>query len=547
MSRMMPNVHSQWPKQPHRQHYAQPPPPPQQQQQQQYYPSAPSSAATPSLFAGTTRSSISSAYSHASPGVTHYPPPPEPDVSLDQLLESAYASDAPSPPTLGSGLLAGVDMNAFVGDIDMDILGVDLDLGVAPPYDHAMDEFFGKMHDLGLDPTQAARVPPVEPLPPVPHQIQHHHHVQPQITQPQSRVQHPPRPQPQQEQAPPAQQERTPMLSGRKDKRKLNNYSLKDFRILHTLGTGSFGRVHLACSRHNHRHYAIKVLNKSKVVQQKQVEHTNSERAVLATVRHPFIVNLWGTFQDINNLFMVMDFVPGGELFTLLRKSRRFPSPVAKFYTAEVVLAIDYLHGHDIIYRDLKPENILLGADGHIKLTDFGFAKHVPDITWTLCGTPDYLAPEIVNQKSYNKSVDWYAVGILLYEMLAGAPPFFSEEPNPMRLYEKIRAGRIEYPRHFEPGAVNLMRGLLVTDLSLRLGNMIGGSKDVFNHPWFSEVPWERLANKEVQPPYVPQLGGDGDASQFERYNEEDTGQYGQMTGRDPHAGLFNDFGPPSV
>ncbi|KAJ1299778.1 hypothetical protein OPQ81_011994 [Rhizoctonia solani] len=525
----MSNLHAQWPKQPHRQQYP-------QQQPQQYYPSAPSSAATPSLFAGTTRSSISSAYSHASPGVTHYPPPPEPDVSLDQLLESAYASDAPSPPNIDSGLLAGMDVNALVGDLHMDMLGMDIDMGVAPPYDHAMDEFFGKMHDLGLDPTQVARVPPVEPLPAVPtHQMPPQLHVPPQITQQSqpSRSQ-----QPQQQ----PQQDRTPMLSGRKEKRKLNNYSLKDFRILHTLGTGSFGRVHLACSRHNHRHYAIKVLNKAKVVQQKQVEHTNSERAVLATVRHPFIVNLWGTFQDVNNLFMVMDFVPGGELFTLLRKSR-----VTKFYTAEVVLAIDYLHGHEIIYRDLKPENILLGADGHIKLTDFGFAKHVPDITWTLCGTPDYLAPEIVNQKSYNKSVDWYAVGILLYEMLAGAPPFFSEEPNPMRLYEKIRAGRIEYPRHFEPVAVNLMRGLLVTDLSLRLGNMIGGSKDVFNHPWFAEVPWERLANKEVQPPYVPQLGGDGDASQFERYNEEDTGQYGQMTGRDPHAGLFTDFGPLSI
>ncbi|KAG8728233.1 camp-dependent protein kinase catalytic subunit [Ceratobasidium sp. 423] len=538
MSRMMPNMHAQWPKQPHRQHYAQQPQQPQQPQQ--YYPSAPSSAATPSLFAGTTRSSISSAYSHASPGVTHYPPPPEPDVSLDQLLESAYASDAPSPPTIDSGLLAGMDVNALVGDLNMDMLGMDMDMGAAPPYDHAMDEFFGKMHDLGLDPSHAARVPPVEPLPvvPTPQQIQPQQLVQPQVRQQQPQPQSTPQP---------GQQERTPMLSGRKDKRKLNNYALKDFRILHTLGTGSFGRVHLACSRHNHRHYAIKVLSKAKVVQQKQVEHTNSERAVLALVRHPFIVNLWGTFQDVNNLFMVMDFVPGGELFTLLRKSRRFPSPVAKFYTAEVVLAIDYLHGHDIIYRDLKPENILLGADGHIKLTDFGFAKHVPDITWTLCGTPDYLAPEIVNQKSYNKSVDWYAVGILLYEMLAGAPPFFSEEPNPMRLYERIRAGRIEYPRHFEPGAVDLMRGLLVTDLSLRLGNMIGGSKDVFNHHWFSEVPWERLANKEVQPPYVPQLGGDGDASQFERYNEEDTGQYGKMTGRDPHAGLFTDFGPLGI
>ncbi|KAG8689500.1 camp-dependent protein kinase catalytic subunit [Ceratobasidium sp. 394] len=408
----------QWPKQPHRAHYTQQHL--QQQHPQQYYPSAPSSATTPSLFAGTTRSSISSAYSHASPGATHYsaPPQPEPDVSLDALLESAYG-DAPSPPTLDSGLLAGLGV-----DIPVDMMGMDLDLGAIldqqPPqaYDaRAMDEFFGKMHDLGIDTgATQTRDGAVNTL--------------------------------MQSAAPSVSGPATPMLSRapKKEKRKLNNYTLKDFRILHTLGTGSFGRVHLACSRHNHRHYAIKVLNKSKVVQQKQVEHTNSERSVLATVRHPFIVNLWGTFQDVNNLFMVMDFVPGGELFTLLRKSKRFPSPVAKFYSAEVILAIDYLHSHDIIYRDLKPENILLGADGHIKLTDFGFAKHVPDITWTLCGTPDYLAPEIVNQRPYNKSVDWYAVGILLYEMLAGCPPFFSEEPNPMRLYERIRAGRIEYP-----------------------------------------------------------------------------------------------------
>ncbi|KAB5593266.1 Serine/Threonine kinase catalytic domain containing protein [Ceratobasidium theobromae] len=473
-----------------------------------------STPTTPSLFGGTTRSSISSAYSHASPAA-HYPVQTDQDVSLDALIENVYGV-ASSPPTIDSGLLAGIN------DIPMDMIGVDIDMGaVSQTYDaRAMDEFFGKMHELGIDTGNPVSRPPTAP---------------------------PPVPQPQQQPQPQVPLEPTPMLSGRKEKRRLNNYSLKDFKILHTLGTGSFGRVHLACSRHNHRHYAVKVLNKAKVVQQKQVEHTNSERSVLATVRHPFIVNLWGTFQDVNNLFMVMDFVPGGELFTLLRKSRRFPSPVAKFYTAEVVLAIDYLHSHDIIYRDLKPENILLGADGHIKLTDFGFAKHVPDITWTLCGTPDYLAPEIVNQKSYNKSVDWYAVGILLYEMLAGAPPFFSEEPNPMRLYERIRAGRIDYPRFFEAGAVDLMRGLLVTDLSLRLGNMSGGSADVFNHRWFAEVPWERLANKEVQPPYVPQLGGDGDASQFERYNEEDVSQYGQTVGRDPHGSLFTDFGPLSL
>jgi protein kinase A len=185
-------------------------------------------------------------------------------------------------------------------------------------------------------------------------------------------------------------------------------YSLGDFTIQRTLGTGSFGRVHLVQSKHNQRFYAVKVLKKAQVIKMKQVEHTNDERRMLQQVKHPFLITLWGTFQDSKNLYMVMDFVEGGELFSLLRKSQRFPNPVAKFYAAEVTLALDYLHSHNIIYRDLKPENLLLDRHGHLKITDFGFAKEVPDITWTLCGTPDYLAPEVVASKGYNKSVDWY-------------------------------------------------------------------------------------------------------------------------------------------
>ena len=211
-------------------------------------------------------------------------------------------------------------------------------------------------------------------------------------------------------------------------------YSLTDFALQRTLGTGSFGRVHLVQSNHNQRYYAIKVLKKAQVVKMKQVEHTNDERRMLQKCKHAFLVTLWGTFQDSKNLYMVMDFVEGGELFSLLRKSqvgdidfftyyyqfysfheymssryqKRFPNPVAKFYAAEVTLALDYLHSQHIIYRDLKPENLLLDRHGHLKITDFGFAKEVPDITWTLCGTPDYLAPEVVAaSKGYNKSVDW--------------------------------------------------------------------------------------------------------------------------------------------
>ena len=155
----------------------------------------------------------------------------------------------------------------------------------------------------------------------------------------------------------------------------------------------------------------------------KQVEHTNNEQRLLLAIQHPFIVNLWGRFQDAQNLYMVMDFVHGGELFTLLRRSRvcalswfrnsevlivgaqRFPEPVSKFYAAEVALALDYLHSADIIYRDLKPENILLHSDGHIKLADFGFAKYCPNTTWTLCGTPDYLAPEVCTAFACHPSV----------------------------------------------------------------------------------------------------------------------------------------------
>ncbi|KAK4704175.1 protein kinase A, partial [Phenoliferia sp. Uapishka_3] len=333
----------------------------------------------------------------------------------------------------------------------------------------------------------------------------------------------------------------TPSQASSTSRKTSSRYNLADFTFIRTLGTGSFGRVHLVRSQHNSRSYAVKVLSKERVVKMKQVEHTNSEREMLERVRHPFLVNLWGTFKDSKNLYMVMDFVAGGELFSLLRKSQRFPDPVAKFFAAEVALGLDYLHQQDIIYRDLKPENILLGADGHVKITDFGFAKHVPDITWTLCGTPDYLAPEIVQSRGYNKSVDWYALGVLMFEMLAGYPPFFTEDSNPMRLYEKIIAGKVRYPAYFAPEAKDLLKSLLTSDITKRFGNLANGSRDIFEHSWFQEVDWERLYRKEIPAPYVPKVEGDWDASNFDSYPEVDLSEYG-ATGPDPHGHLFTAF-----
>ncbi|EWC44506.1 hypothetical protein DRE_06774 [Drechslerella stenobrocha 248] len=317
-------------------------------------------------------------------------------------------------------------------------------------------------------------------------------------------------------------------------------YTLSDFTFQRTLGTGSFGRVHLVQSKHNLRFYAVKVLKKAQVVKMKQVEHTNDERRMLQRVKHPFLITLWGTFQDSRNLYMVMDFIEGGELFSLLRKSQRFPNPVAKFYAAEVALALDYLHSLNIIYRDLKPENLLLDRHGHLKITDFGFAKEVPDITWTLCGTPDYLAPEVVSSKGYNKSVDWWSLGILIFEMLCGYTPFW-DGGSPMKIYENILRAKVKYPAYIHPDAMDLLHQLITPDLTKRLGNLFHGSRSVLEHAWFAEVNWERLLSKQIEPPYVPPVrGGIGDASLFDKYPEE-TEEYGK-DGPDQHGHYFTDF-----
>ncbi|KAI0408743.1 Pkinase-domain-containing protein [Xylaria palmicola] len=346
-----------------------------------------------------------------------------------------------------------------------------------------------------------------------------------------------PPPQPQAQTQAPAQAPLYPSSEVRVTKGK---YSLGDFDLLRTLGTGSFGRVHLVQSKHNQRFYAVKVLKKAQVVKMKQVEHTNDERRMLGEVKHPFLITLWGTFQDARNLYMVMDFVEGGELFSLLRKSGRFPNPVAKFYAAEVTLALEYLHSRHIIYRDLKPENLLLDRHGHLKITDFGFAKRVPDKTWTLCGTPDYLAPEVVSNKGYNKSVDWWSLGILIYEMLCGYTPFW-DSGSPMKIYENILRGKVRYPAYVHPDAQDLLERLITPDLTKRLGNLYGGPQDVKEHPWFAEVTWDRLSRKDIDAPYTPPVkAGAGDASQFDRYPEE-TDVYGQP-GNDEYGNLFTEF-----
>ncbi|KAJ2462496.1 cAMP-dependent protein kinase catalytic subunit [Coemansia sp. RSA 2337] len=315
--------------------------------------------------------------------------------------------------------------------------------------------------------------------------------------------------------------------------------TLDDYQLLHTLGTGTFGRVFLCQSRLTKRYFAMKVLRKSQVVKLKQVEHINNEKNILEVARHPFIVQLECTMQNERNLYMLMEYVPGGELFSHLRRAGRFPDDVARFYAAEIVLALDYLHSLKIIWRDTKPENILLDDRGHVKLTDFGFAKRVEDRTWTLCGTPEYLAPEIIQSKGHGKAVDWWALGILIFEMLAGYPPFYDD--NPFGIYEKILAGKLVFPSFFSAPARDLIQRLLIADVGKRLGNLQGDGEDIKAHAWFAVIDWQVLVQRRIPPPIVPPHRHPGDTCNFDKYPEPPQ-EPAPEPGVDPYRHLFSTF-----
>ena len=308
-----------------------------------------------------------------------------------------------------------------------------------------------------------------------------------------------------------------------KSKKKKMKVKIKDYDKLKTVGLGSYGRVRLCKNKKTGAIYVMKILKKNEIIKQKQVDHVYSEFNILSMLKHPFIVQLLGyNFEDPKYIYFILEYIQGGELFSLLRNKVTFPISQTKFYIAHIITIFEYLHSKNIVYRDLKPENILINKNGYLKLTDFGFAKQLEnEKTYTLCGTPEYLAPEIILNKGHGKAVDWWTLGILLYEMLVGIDPFSDDDP--MKTYQKILKGKINFPKTINKDAKSLIKHLLTQDTSKRFGCLKNRVKDILNHRLFEGYDWKNFVYLTMPAPYIPEIKSEDDTSNFEKYPESDT------------------------
>ncbi|EDK43093.1 serine/threonine-protein kinase SCH9 [Lodderomyces elongisporus NRRL YB-4239] len=298
-------------------------------------------------------------------------------------------------------------------------------------------------------------------------------------------------------------------------------YGPDDFEFLRLLGKGTFGQVFQVKKKDTSRIYAMKILSKKVIVKKKEIAHTIGERNILvrtSAAASPFIVGLKFSFQTPTDLFLVTDYMSGGELFWHLQKDGRFSEERAKFYIAELILALEHLHDNDIVYRDLKPENILLDANGHIALCDFGLSKanlNNDGTTNTFCGTTEYLAPEILlDESGYTKMVDFWSLGVLIFEMCCGWSPFYAD--NTQQMYKNIAFGKVRFPKEvLSPEGRSFVKGLLNRNPRHRLG-ATNDARELRAHPFFADIDWDLLRSKSIPPPFKPHLASETDTSNFD-------------------------------
>lgn len=305
---------------------------------------------------------------------------------------------------------------------------------------------------------------------------------------------------------------------------------LADFNFIAVLGKGNFGKVMLAEYKATNKLYAIKVLKKDFIIENDEVESTRSEKRVFLVAnkeRHPFLINLHSCFQTETRVYFVMDYVSGGDLMLHIQKEQ-FGRQRARFYAAEVCLALKYFHENGIIYRDLKLDNILLGTDGHIKVADYGLCKEEMwpgQTTTTFCGTPEFMAPEILAEQRYGRAVDWWAFGVLIYQMLLGQSPFRGEDED--EIFDAILSDEVLYPLHMPRDSVDILKKLLTREPDARLGCGPTDALEIMRHPFFADINWDDVYHKRVKPIFVPTLR---DATDTSNFDEEFTKEQPKLT-----------------
>ena len=289
------------------------------------------------------------------------------------------------------------------------------------------------------------------------------------------------------------------------------HFSIADLHLGRVVGVGSYSEVRIAQETDTGAVLALKQMEKGKLLARKAVKRVHEEREILSKVNHQLVITFKGAFQDQAYLYLLTDFVPGGELYSLLTQKGHLSTTETRFYAAEIAVALSYLHSEDILHRDLKAENVLIAASGHIKLTDFGCAKRLKqgEKTFSLVGTPHYLAPEIIQRSGHTFAADWWALGILLYELLLGVSPF--EAATPYELYTKIISKQPSFPKDLDCAALDLVSGLLRKSPVDRYGE-----KEVFGHPFFQGLDWDTM--DQWTPPLVPALKDSLDTHHFEEF-----------------------------
>ncbi|EGR30802.1 protein kinase domain protein [Ichthyophthirius multifiliis] len=286
--------------------------------------------------------------------------------------------------------------------------------------------------------------------------------------------------------------------------------SLDSFYLLTIIGKGSYAKVSLVRKKDDNQVYALKAIKKQLIKEKNQREHVIGERNILQQVDNQYIVKMKYAFQDNKYIYFVLEFCPGGELYQLLYAKRQLTEQQTKFYAAQMVKAFEYLHSKNIIYRDLKPENVLITKEGYIKLTDFGLSKMniIGQEAKSLCGTPEYLAPEILLQKGHGKPVDWWTLGNIIYEMVTGQPAFYNESRK--TLFQNIEKNNPTPHPKIQGKLKSIINGLLEKDPNKRLGSL-DGAKEIIEHPWFSDLKWDLLQKQQIVPPFVPKLDNEID------------------------------------